>query len=916
MSTPGRVPRTPSPNPVAPGLTVSPTTKFRAPRIRKGLVERAELRKHALTMALEHRLTLVCAPAGFGKSTLLAQLSGQHAAGNTSTTETVWLSIDEDDNDANRLFKGLLGALQGVTLEWDISPEVMAAQVDGMGPGTRASVAMLINTLCSYQGERLLIIVDDLHRIDDFSAMQMLDLLIDQLPPEVGFCIGSRVEPSLALARWRARGELGEIRVADLQFNATDTLAFAQSNGLTSASPEFVRNALSRTDGWAAGLTLLIDASTSAARSGSALASTPSGDRLARRNLFDFFAHEVLADLPPRLQDFMLSCSVLPELNPGLCNAVTAGDDAQQLLEELYRRNLFLTVLDEEDLTLRLHDLFREFLGAELARQKPDQVAELHMRAARAEVVPNRIVMHWLKAQCWDDALAEMMLCARHLLAEGGYATLQRWVAQLPDSVQRNRPEVAHLLGLCAWIHWDWLTVRVHMRRACDGYLARDQHDNYVQCLGLLAACLNGLGALEECREVLAQADRVNLTPTTRIPFDSCHAWNALARGEMADAVQWLHTTVRNAALVPETIYPDLIDLSTGHFTGLPNAMPALRELQTVCEQVRQGESSVRASAIAALGAWPEFWQGNHGAAGRALIAQQELQKRLPGAFAMQMSTHHLQAFHFLAEGKNAAARTEAAAMLEILNATHAGSLKASWERTYTAVLGRVLWCLQDAKRLTELVAQMTAQPATMAWPVVKMADALLYGQMHMLLGNLDLARDAMEHAVQLHARYRLPTFVGDPRTSLAMLHQQCGQLEVAWQTFAPVLDEARRDDTIGAWLVEPRERMSRLLALVPASLATEPDVQALLARQAQWQPAPGGPAQVPDASETATSDLSGREREVLVLLATGQSNKLIARALDLSPHTVKRHVANVLGKLGVVSRGEAAAWWRAHHPS
>ncbi len=101
----------------------------------------------------------------------------------------------------------------------------------------------------------------------------------------------------------------------------------------------------------------------------------------------------------------------------------------------------------------------------------------------------------------------------------------------------------------------------------------------------------------------------------------------------------------------------------------------------------------------------------------------------------------------------------------------------------------------------------------------------------------------------------------------------------------------------------------------MPTSLATEPDVQALLARLAQWQPAPGGPAQVPDASEAATSDLSGREREVLVLLATGQSNKLIARALDLSPHTVKRHVANVLGKLGVVSRGEAAAWWRAHHP-
>jgi LuxR family maltose regulon positive regulatory protein len=209
----------------------------------------------------------------------------------------------------------------------------------------------------------------------------------------------------------------------------------------------------------------------------------------------------------------------------------------------------------------------------------------------------------------------------------------------------------------------------------------------------------------------------------------------------------------------------------------------------------------------------------------------------------------------------------------------------------------------------------MAAKPLHRAWPVVEMADALLVGQAQMLLGHGDASHAALVRAVQLHARYRMPTIVGDPRISLAMLYQQRDQVDLAWQTFAPVLEDALLNDAVGPFLVEPLAPMSKLLALIPSvGRITTPEVKALLNRLALWHASPAQKAVAMDGEDSLPADLSSREREVLALLATGQSNKLIARALDLSLHTVKRHVANVLCKLGVASRGEAAARWRTHN--
>ena len=868
-------------------MRTQPGTKFRAPQLRRDVVVREALLRRARQLAQDCRLTLVCAPAGFGKSTLMAQLAAECGA------DVVWLSLDEHDNDANRLFASLLFALRDLDLEWEVEPQALASQVDGLGEGSRAAVAALVNALAACERERLLLFIDDLHRIDDRDALRLLDLIVGRLPPAVGIVIGSRGEPALSLARWRAQGELGELRSLDLQFDERDASRFATARLAGAATPELVSEALARSDGWAAGLQLILGATRSAGRD----VPRPAATQTARRHLFDYFAHEVLAGLPEDLSRFGLQCAVLTELTPALCTALTGRGDAREMLDQLYRRDLFLIALDEDGATLRFHDLFRDFLASELGRRWPQELAELHARAARAEPVPSRAVAHWLKAQCWDEALAAMAACGEALLAEGGHATVERWLDQLPEAVRRSRPQAAHLRGLCAWTHWDWLTVRPLLEQACAGYRERGERAGYIDALGLLGACYNGLGDLAAAARVLAEADAFDLHAASRVPFCTLHAWHALAQGRTHDVVRWLHATVAEVEQELSTIYPDVIDMAHGHHVGIPGALAPLRRLQALARELRRSEETHWSSAVVAQGAWLEFWQGHREAAVAALEEQRGLQQHLPAALALLLSSHHLRAFHLAAVGAHDEAVQEAVAMLQALEEPRARTLKASWGHAYLHVLARVHWIGEDAAGLQALLPALTAEAPAWQWPAQRMACAMVRGQSALLMGELSAAEPALVEAVALHERARLPSFVGDPRPALAMLRLAQGREAAAREAMATVFDEARLDDAIGMLLLEPRARLGPLLAFAPASL------QGLLGRLAAWHTA--SPA------DDGWQGLTAREREVLMLMAEGLSNKLLARQLDLSLHTVKRHIANIFDKLGVASRVQAAAWLR-----
>ncbi|KQW65387.1 LuxR C-terminal-related transcriptional regulator [Methylibium sp. Root1272] len=874
----------------------SASNKYRIPRARRDAVPRPALLAHTLERAADARLVLVQAPAGFGKTTLLVQLAAALAA--APGAQVVWVSLDAEDNDANRLFAALIGALAALELPWAVPPATVLAQLKDASPAARTALGLLIDALGGRPNARIALVLDDLHHVTDAAALQLLDTLIARAPPELCLFIGSRVAPPLSLARWRAGGELVELGFEDLQFDLVAAQALCRLRGLQAPSEEALQAALARTHGWVAGLHLLLGSARPGAGSLPALTGPA-----AHRHLFDYFAQEVLAELPPSLQPFVLYVSVLPELSPTLCQAVTGRGDARAVLDDLFERQLFLSALDDTVPVLRFHDLFRDFLRSELERREPGRAAALHALAAAAETRAERAVPHWLAAGRWSEALAALRQMADRLLAVGGTHRLERWLEQLPPDWRELQADAALLRGLCAWSRWDWVLARDEFQRSHDAFARQDRQRDRLVALGMLGACHNALGELERAEGVLADAADAQLPPALQVAFDSLQAWNGLARGDGAAVLAGLGAMADNAARAQEARYPNIVDMSYGHFTGLPGTRPLMERLRRLCRSEQPGGEV----QVPALDAWLAFWHGEPGPARDALQDLLQRQRQLPGDIMLGIGALHLHSLHLAAQGQGSEALSVIAQVPDRMTA----GFSQGWRRTYAHVQARIHWRSEDADGLAALLPDLARPRSAREWPVLDTGAALVQGQHALLRGELAAARALLERAVELQRGGRLPAFMGDARFALAVCRAGQGELDAAAAALDEVLREAVEEDGLGL-LLEPPGRLKTLCQTLASRLRSPAAAQARLRRRlAAWQ-VEGAPAAAASVADAVPPDepLSAREREVLALLAEGQSNKLIARALDLSLHTVKRHVANILTKLALDSRTQAAAYW------
>ncbi|HEX7114101.1 MAG TPA: AAA family ATPase [Steroidobacter sp.] len=235
-------------------------TKFRAPRLKRDIVVRPALLE-ALAEAIDsHPVTLVCAPGGAGKTILLAQL----AASNVRNSRVLWVTVEHDDNDPCRFFASLVRAVEPLKLSWEVAPRALVESVASSKAHARAALAALVNALCTTQLPRVVLILDDLHRLDKPEVLELLDSLIERLPDHVAVVLGSRVEPALSLARWRAYGELATFDAKALEFTEADAVALSLARFGRALDHKVLNEALKRSHGWAAGLSLLLDSRASA----------------------------------------------------------------------------------------------------------------------------------------------------------------------------------------------------------------------------------------------------------------------------------------------------------------------------------------------------------------------------------------------------------------------------------------------------------------------------------------------------------------------------------------------------------------------------------------------------------------------------------------------------------------------------
>jgi LuxR family maltose regulon positive regulatory protein len=879
----------------------APLTKFRTPRVRRDAVARPALLERLKLSVEQSPVTLVCAPGGYGKTSLLAQLAARFAGGAGQGNAVLWISLDEDDNDRHRFFAALLRAIEPLPVAWDVPPATLLTSTAGSDSQVRAALAAFVNALCTAPVQRLVLVLDDLHRIDRHDVHEMIESLIERLPDHVAVVIGSRVEPPLPLARWRAHGELGEFVPWDLQFTEAEALSLAAARLGADPDPAAIRDVWRRMHGWAAGLTMALQSNRPRAEG------PVGGLETSDRHLFAYLAQEILTDLPEPMREFCLRSSVLSELSPAACEAVTGHTDSKSLLESLYRRNLFVTATDDSVPVLRFHDLFRDFLESELEKRYPEQLQQLHERAGHVESSMTKAIAHFMRAASWPDAMRLIAANGEAMLAEGDHPLLERWLDQIPEEVRRADPKLCYLRGLCAWLRWDWVRARQELQPAVDGLVAAEQGALRVRAMFLLVDACNSSGSPDRAWNLLEQLAAIPLDRLSRAHLALQRAWYLLLSGDPRGVGDALTELIEHAEADPASVCPRTADRFHLLCIGLPKVADCFERYFGLTEIIRGDTGAPWQLAALAVGAWGHFWHGRREPVLQILARGETLHQRFGG---MRLISERLLQFRSLfhaASGQFEQATALGRRLVDALQAPEASSHRASWLRAYQHALARMYWMAGDFENFRALAPALLAPRATTEWPFIDTALELVRGQVAMLREDWRTAEAALQQAVRTHQRFRLPMTYGDPRVSLAYLYLTRGQRDRAWEAFEPVMQEVLNDEAIGLLLLEPARVVDALIDVIPDDVQSQAAFDVFASRIALWRPGRASPA----VAAGPLAALSEREQEVLAQVAAGASNKHIARDLSLSLHTVKRHIANILDKLDCASRGQAADFYR-----
>jgi LuxR family maltose regulon positive regulatory protein len=464
-------------------------------------VERLRL----LLPAQTPRIVLVCAPAGYGKTTLVA--SWAHA----SRAPIAWLSLDTGDNDPNRFLMHFITAIQSR------HPEFGKIVMDMLGctppPPVAGLMRSLVNQLCDLP-ERVSLVLDDLHVITESAVHDAINFLVDNQPPHLQLIIASRNDPPFSLARLRGQLQLLEYRAADLRFTHQETQSFCNDVMHFDLPHDQVAILTSRTEGWIVGLQLAaVSLLNSSDKAG--FIHSFAGDN---RHITDFLLDEVLRSRSDEMQNFLLQTSLLERFNASLCDAVTGRDDSRAMIDQLERSNMFIVSLDHQRLWYRYHHLFTSLLQSRLHLTHPKKAAAVHCCASRwfsENELITEAVNHAIAGGDYAFAADLMEKNGSTLFAHGRIATVLTWSEKLPQELLAHRPVLSLL---CAWgcFYVDNLTaLGRHIQTAArylphvqDGPVGSKERAMYGQ-LAIMRGChlaYNGqlVGAITQFKEALA----------------------------------------------------------------------------------------------------------------------------------------------------------------------------------------------------------------------------------------------------------------------------------------------------------------------------------------------------------------------------------------------------------------------------
>jgi LuxR family maltose regulon positive regulatory protein len=841
------------------------STKIHAPRLRPGLVSRPHLIER-LKAGLQCPLTLISAPAGYGKTTLIAVLA------NYADLPVAWLSLDEGDNDPVRFWTHFISSLQ--TKLPQLGNTVVQTLKSLEVPDVQSCLTQLINEIVSSEPsiQPCILILDDYHLIEEKTIHKDLSFIIEHLPWQLRIVISTRADPPFPLARMRARGQLSELRAQDLRFTVKETRILLNNTMGLGLSDKEVAAIDTRTEGWIASLQMAA-ISMQKRENIPAFIAAFSG---THRHVLDYLTEEVLNRQTADTRAFLLKTSILDRMTGSLCDVVTRRQDGQEILEWLDKANLFVISLDDERKWYRYHNLFSSMLRSRLQQSFPDNVNELRKRAAIWFQQNGFMEEAISQALATDDFELSSELIEKRapvvlVLAEVG--TLLNWLVKLPETTVQRHP------GLC--IFYAFVLTRVGRVDAAEVWLRQVEGFELTGFLKTLATMTQAMIAtahqddkhtIELLVQVLKEKESLSNAGTSAEAVYSLAA--KLGAATILVEAQEVHGQLRKAI---ETCQLGLSLVRDKELEAPLLSMAGLlhvRFARILCEQnnlegatqhiiaareigPRSGNKQILACISIVLGLIRQA-EGDDKAA-LDLIRQAE--EIAPDSSQLPRTSNLPWRLRFwFAQGNFSAAARLIQAYEPTTSKDRGGRLATLLQETVSITLGHISLCEGKFSKAETLLARVQ-QEAEQAGRLGNVIEILLLRALAArALGNVAQAINLLDKALKLaepEGYIRVFVDLGMPMATLLRERVSKGVTSTYTRKLLTVFEKKKhRTETLAYQpLVEP---------------------------------------------------LTERELEVLRLLADGLSNEEIADKLVLTTGTIKTHAHNIYAKLGVRNRAQA----------
>ena len=920
------------------------TTKLYIPPVRPELVARPRLIER-LNEGFCRKLTLISAPAGFGKTTLLSewiascksQIANPQSPVAIRNLQFAWLALDEGDNDPARFWAYLVAALQ--TIEVDVGKGVLS-MLQSPQPPLEAALTTLINEIAAIPNPFILIL-DDYHLVTAQPVHDAIAFLLDHLPPQMHLALVTRADPPLPIARLRARGQLIELRQADLRFTPDEAQEFLNQVMDLELAADDVSALASRTEGWIAGLQM-------AALALQVRLSTPEQETEratslirafsgSNRYILDYLVEEVLQRQPESIQTFLLQTSILERLCGPLCDVVVGRDQgsgsrdqemlpllsthrslvlagSQEVLEYLERANLFIVPLDDRRGWYRYHRLFSDLLRSRLLQAQPDLMPTLHRRASEWHEQHGLVaeaIEHALSAKDFERAVGLVEQAAEATLMRSEVVTFLNWAERLPELLVRARP------SLCLFHAWALLVsgcpLEVVESRLEDVNEGAGLIPGRVNVLRAFIAVLQGQvpGAVELARQALKQLPEDDLflrNVTTWIV-----SFSHVASGDFEAGSQALDEVIRTGqqignVLIAARAQTYLADVHV-RLAQLHKARECYERALEIATDAQGRRLPVASLALIGLGDLAREWNDLEAASryveeGIALTRQWSIFAALEGymilARVRQAQGDADGAGEALEQARQLAVQFKSTDMDDLFVATSQaqlwvaqGNLAAAWQWARERGLERDIdWAELD-------------DPDDFVHYHLRKYECLILARMWLAQDQPDRALSVLEPLRLRMERQGRTRLVIEIEMLQALAYQAQGDVAQALACLEGALALAEEGGYVRLFVDEGepmRVLLSRLVAdrrLPPAAYARK------LLSALNLQP-PTSNFQLPTAN--LIEPLSERELEVLRLLPTALSSTEMAETLFVSVNTVRSHLKGIYTKLNAHSRYEAIA--------